>query len=84
LQGKRSSIAPSLRQVAIEEVEPGQVAWAYDPATDSWRACVVEAAFERQCEGDLVAVDAAGGAELVATGNHPFWVASDSSTPLFT
>ncbi len=47
---------------------------------------MVEQAYERQYAGDLVAVEAAGsdagdvvgggGEPLVATGNHPFWVAA--------
>ena len=66
-----------LRAVPIEAVRPGQRAWAYDPAADAWRACEVEEAYERDYAGDMVAVaTSGGGAEVVATGNHPFWVAA--------
>jgi hypothetical protein len=57
----------------IEAILPSDQVWAYDPVMSQWSLQPVVAPLTFEYEGDFVVVSA-GGAEVEATGNHPFWV----------
>lgn len=68
-------VATSVGAVAIEEVEPGDQVWAADPRTGAWELVSVTRFVEHAETGTLVEIDLPGG-PVVATPNHPFWMAS--------
>jgi hypothetical protein len=62
----------------IEDVRAGEKVWAYDTATDQWKAEPVIKPLVHEYAGDMVAVTVAG-QTINATGNHPFWVAGGAN-----
>jgi hypothetical protein len=59
----------------IESVERGERVWGRDERTGEWQLAEVEWVHRRTYSGEFVTVHA-GGEELTATAEHPFWVVS--------
>ncbi len=57
----------------IEDMQAGDQVWSYDTESGKWQLETVSETFEHNYSGDIITIDVAG-SEIVATGNHPFWV----------
>ena len=60
-------------EVPVDEVEPGDLVWAWDTVRDTWCLAEVDRTFVHAYEGDVIAI-AVGEGTIESTGNHPFWV----------
>ena len=58
---------------AVEEVRSGDMVWAFDLVSGSWRPCRVIQTFSPEYEGHSAFVTAAG-EEIESTLVHPYWV----------
>jgi hypothetical protein len=57
----------------IEDIEPGDLVWAYDEAKDEWVLERVETVSERLYRGDLAVIATTDG-KIEVTPDHPFYV----------
>ena len=59
---------------AIEEITTGEKVWSYNQESKKWELREVVDAYALDYEGEMITLKV-GGEEIVATGNHPIWVA---------